>query len=89
MSVAITTLSLKIPTVIKTKLVKKAKSRKQTISDYLRSIIMEKLEITPNRPNPFMELAGTMTENEADNMLKSIQNNRNSRKESYWQNLLN
>jgi hypothetical protein len=88
MSIAVTTISLKIPVILKAQLTKKARTNKQTVSDYIRSMIIEKLETGVKKPSPFLDLVGTMGESEAKTINESISNNRQNRHQSYWQNLI-
>jgi hypothetical protein len=87
MTNSVSTLSLKIPTALKTQLSKNARTKKQTISTYLRSIIMEKLEISSQKPNPFLDIVGIMNEQEADQMMEVIKTTRKNRSQSHYKNL--
>ena len=89
MTTSVSTISLKLPTIIKVQLAKTAKTQRQTVSQYLRSIIMDKLNLSVKQKSPFLDIAGTMTEVESVAMLAQIQTNRQNRKSDYWQNLIN
>lgn len=89
MTTSVSTISLKLPTIIKAQLAKTAKTQRQTVSQYLRSIIMDKLNLSVKQKSPFLDIAGTMTEAESVVMLAQIQTNRQNRKSDYWHNLIN